>query len=420
MDLGPFLIETHLRTGRPIAELARTHGVHRSWLYKLLRRHRLEGPAGLEARSRRPHRCPARRWDRYEDEIVTVRKELLDFGVDAGAETIRYHLQQRHDEVVPSVSTIWRVLKARGFVTPQPQKRPRSSLKRFCADLPNETWQADVTHVPLADGVVFEVLNIIDDHSRLCVASRAFVSTRSSDVVRTFYKAAETLGFPQSFLTDNGLIFTSQARHGFAGAFEMELAGLGVHSEALASLPSPDLREGRAIPPNAQEVHQRAGPHRDEETTPGPARSFRRLLQRRPTAPRRRPSDSRRGVRGKGEGSTVLRADRRERWPQAAPRQARRQGNGDAACRRQDAPHSLWPSVRPLASAGPGRGPRHLGDRCRRPAGATPHLGSDEGLPTPRAALSRSVYDVSRHVSPMSRDITVVAGGGFEPPTFGL
>jgi transposase InsO family protein len=231
MDLGPFLIETHLRTGRPLAELARTHDVSRSWLYKLLKRYRLEGPAGLEARSRRPHRSPSRIRDGYEDEIVTLRKELSDLGVDAGAETIRYHLQKRHAEVVPSVSTIWRVLKVRGFVVPQPQKRPQSSLRRFNADLPNETWQADVTHVPIADDVVFEVLNIIDDYSRLCVASRAFVTTRSSDVVRTFYKAAEILGFPQSFLTDNGLIFTNRARYGFAGAFEMELAGLGIHSK---------------------------------------------------------------------------------------------------------------------------------------------------------------------------------------------
>jgi transposase InsO family protein len=231
MDLGPFLIETHLRTGRPIAELASSHNVHRSWLYKLLRRYHLEGPSGLEVRSRRPVRSPSRVRDQYEDEIVTLRKELLDLGVDAGAETIRYHLQKRNAEDVPSVSTIWRVLKARGFVTPQPQKRPKSSYKRFCADLPNETWQADVTHVTVSGGVVFEVLNIIDDHSRLCVASHAFVTTKSSDVVRTFYKSAETLGFPQSFLTDNGLIFTTHARHGFAGAFEMELAGLGIHSK---------------------------------------------------------------------------------------------------------------------------------------------------------------------------------------------
>ena len=61
-----------------------------------------------------------------------------------------------------------------------------SSDKSFCADLPNETWQADVTHVTVANGEVFEGLNIMDDHSRLRVASHAFVTTRSSDVVRTF------------------------------------------------------------------------------------------------------------------------------------------------------------------------------------------------------------------------------------------
>ena len=73
---------------------------------------------------------------------------------------------------VPSVSTIYRVLVARGFVTPEPHKRPKSSWKRFVAEFPNECWQADVTHVDVADGVVYEVLNIIDDHSRLCVASK--------------------------------------------------------------------------------------------------------------------------------------------------------------------------------------------------------------------------------------------------------
>jgi transposase InsO family protein len=43
------------------------------------------------------------------------------------------------------------------------------------AEFPNECWQADVTHVEVADGIVYEVLNIIDDHSRLCVASHVFV-----------------------------------------------------------------------------------------------------------------------------------------------------------------------------------------------------------------------------------------------------
>jgi transposase InsO family protein len=201
MDKSRFLIETHLRTGRPVGELAKAHGVSRSWLYKLLVRHRLEGPSGLEPRSKRPRSSPTRISDLYEDEIVTLRKKLSDQGLDAGAETIRTHLARRHQNA-PSVPTIWRVLKARGFVTPQPRKRPKNSYKRFAADFPNERWQADMTHVEAADGVVFEVLNIIDDHSRLCVASRAFVTVKSPDVVRTLHKAAAIWGYPQSFLTD--------------------------------------------------------------------------------------------------------------------------------------------------------------------------------------------------------------------------
>jgi transposase InsO family protein len=227
VDMGRFLIEMHLRTGKPIKELARTHGVNPSWLFKLLRRYRLEGPAGLEPRSRRPKSSPSRISDRYEDEIVTLRKELTDSGFDAGAATIHYHLSQRHDHP-PSVPTIWRVLRARGFVTPQPQKRPKSSYTRFVADLPNERWQADMTHVPLPNGEVFEVLNIIDDHSRLCVASRVMLVVKANDVVRVLHKSAETWGYPASFLTDNGLIFTARTRFGVEGVVEQELFALGI------------------------------------------------------------------------------------------------------------------------------------------------------------------------------------------------
>ena len=43
MDMGRFLIEMHLRTGKPIKELARADEVSPIWLFKLLRRYRLEG-----------------------------------------------------------------------------------------------------------------------------------------------------------------------------------------------------------------------------------------------------------------------------------------------------------------------------------------------------------------------------------------
>jgi transposase InsO family protein len=230
MDMGRFLIETHLRTGRPIKELAAAHDVSASWLFKLLRRYRLEGPEGLEARSRRPVRSPTRIADLFEDEIVAIHKALADDGLDAGAATVHYHLAQRHRQP-PSVSTVFRVLKARGFVTLQPQKRPKSSFTRFVADLPNECWQADMTHVELDNGEAYEVLNMIDDHSRLCVASRAIRVVKATDVVRVLHKSAETWGYPASFLTDNGLIFTTQRNHQVAGATEQELFSLGVEAK---------------------------------------------------------------------------------------------------------------------------------------------------------------------------------------------
>jgi transposase InsO family protein len=228
VDTSRFLVEVHLRTGRSLGELAKAHAVDRSWLYRLRSRYRREGEAGLEPRSRRPKTSPTRIADLYEDEIIGWRKELDDAGFDAGAATIHSHMATA-GRAVPSVPTIHRVLVARGYVTPQPHKRPKSSYVRFCADLPNERWQADVTHFEPRQGLVFEILNIIDDHSRLCVASRAFVTVRSPDVVRTLHRAAVTWGYPHSFLSDNGAVFTASKVGGF-GAMEAELLALGIAS----------------------------------------------------------------------------------------------------------------------------------------------------------------------------------------------
>jgi transposase InsO family protein len=230
MDLCGYVVNAVLAEGRSVREVCAAHGISRSWLYELIARYRELGDDGLKARSRRPRSSPARLPAAVEDEIVALRKELTDMGVDAGAHTIHYHLQCRHRRrrrAVPSVATIWRVLSRRGFVTPQPQKRPKNSWRRFQAELPNECWQADTTHWMLADGTDVEILNVIDDHSRLLVASRAFVTAKAADVVETFHQGAAEVGVPASMLTDNGAIFTAESRNGTC-AIELELIALGV------------------------------------------------------------------------------------------------------------------------------------------------------------------------------------------------
>ncbi|MGH3927188.1 MAG: IS481 family transposase, partial [Pseudonocardiaceae bacterium] len=229
MSLARLVVTAVKIEGRTKAEVARECGISRRWVHELIRRVEAEGDRGLEPRSRRPHRSPHRTPAVIEDEIVALRKELSGIGVDAGAHTIRAHLERCHRrEAVPSVATIWRILSRRGFVTPQPQKRPRSSFVRFEAAMPNERWQADITHWRLADGTESEILNVVDDHSRFLVASQARCVFKAADVVATFHEGARTCGFPASLLTDNGAVFTAAPRGGGRCAIEVECDLLGI------------------------------------------------------------------------------------------------------------------------------------------------------------------------------------------------
>lgn len=227
MSLGNLVVAAVRLEGRTKSDVARSYGVSRQWVHELIRRYDAEGEAGLKPRSRRPGGSPQQISVEIEEDIVRLRKRLEEKGLDAGAHTIAYHLHKLRGRA-PAPSTIWRILSRRGFVIPQPQKRPRSSFVRFEADQPNERWQADITHWALADGSHVEILNIIDDHSRLLVASDARSVTKAADVVGSFRKAAGRHGFPASVLTDNGAVFTAAPRRGGRCAIEIELFTLGI------------------------------------------------------------------------------------------------------------------------------------------------------------------------------------------------
>jgi transposase InsO family protein len=228
MSMARLVITAVLIEGRSKSEVARDYGISRVWVQKLVHRFQSEGETAFTPRSRRPHGNPRAVSVDVEDRIVRLRKELSKKGADAGAETIAAHLQIAKVDPVPAVSTIWRILSRRGFVAPQPQKRPRSSWKRFCAEQPNERWQADITHWVLADGAEVEILNILDDHSRLCLATDARRITKGGDVVASFGTAFGRWGTPASVLTDNGAVFTAKQRGEGRVALEVELGLLGV------------------------------------------------------------------------------------------------------------------------------------------------------------------------------------------------
>jgi transposase len=95
MGMARYLVEAHLLEGRSVAELASSHGVHRSWIYKLIARYRAEGDEGLMPRSRRPQRSPSKTSQAFVSEILALRKQLGKDGFDAGAQTIHTHLARK-------------------------------------------------------------------------------------------------------------------------------------------------------------------------------------------------------------------------------------------------------------------------------------------------------------------------------------
>ena len=207
-----------------VAEVAARYGVHRSWVYRLKKRYDDIGEAAFEPGSRRPHTSPTAIPATTVELIRGLRKELAGSGMDAGPDTIAWHLAHRHQLQV-SVSTVSRTLSREGLVVPEPRKRPKSSYLRFAAAMPNECWQSDFTHYRLATGVDVEVISWLDDCTRYALHVSAHRRITTPIVLATFRETAGQRGIPASTLTDNGMVYTVRHSGGRGGrnGFEAQL-----------------------------------------------------------------------------------------------------------------------------------------------------------------------------------------------------
>jgi transposase len=152
MSKARLVITAVILEGRSQAEVARTYEVSPGWVSKLVARYRAEGDSAFEPRSRRPKRSPNTLAAAVVTQIIELRTTLTTAGLDAGPDTIKWHLQHHHGIKVSS-ATISRYLAKAGLVTPQPQKKPRSSYIRFQADQPNEVLAVRLHPLPVGDQV---------------------------------------------------------------------------------------------------------------------------------------------------------------------------------------------------------------------------------------------------------------------------
>ena len=210
--------------GRSPSKVAQRFGISRQRVYQILNAFDAGGADAIAPRSRAPHTHPQAVPDKLRKEIITIRKQLTRHGLDAGPDTISFHLE-KDGHRSPSTSTIRRILNTEGLITPAPKKKPKSSFVRFEAAMPNECWQADITYIYLADNTRVDVLDFLDDHSRYLLSITARAGFSGPQVAQELTRLINTYGPPASTLTDNGLVFTARlaGRKGGRNAFEKVL-----------------------------------------------------------------------------------------------------------------------------------------------------------------------------------------------------
>lgn len=224
-----------------VTRFCREYEVSRSWFYQVRARVAAEGVEGLQRRPRLPGRSPLAVPIEIEEIAVRLRKELAEDGCDHGPMTVRDRLLKL-GIAAPSVATLARIFSRRGMVVAQPQKRPRSSYRRFEAAKVHELWQLDAFEWPLLDGSPAVVFQLEDDHSRCAVASWVATGETSKDAIAVFDAGVAAYQVPHRLLTDNHASL-NPTRRGFVGQLVSHVERLGV--KAITGRPHHPQTQGK-------------------------------------------------------------------------------------------------------------------------------------------------------------------------------
>ena len=177
--------------------LCREFGISRVTGYKWFRRALSSESvlAGVEEKSRRPHRSPGRTEVATEELVVAWRR-----AEGWGAKKIYQKLLETGVEV--PVATIHRILRRYGLVVAE--RRQPAAVRRFERAMPNELVQMDFKgEYRVVEGWCYP-LTLEDDHSRFLLGLYALSNQRTDSVRRCIIRSFETYGVPEAMLLDHG------------------------------------------------------------------------------------------------------------------------------------------------------------------------------------------------------------------------
>jgi|SRR5688572_22509884 len=255
--------------GGPInmAELCRIFGVARQTGYKWVERYRSAGfgLAGVEEKSRRPHRSPDALPVELEDLIVAARKQWPKWGP---RKLHRKLVEAYPGQRIPSPSVMAKVLKRRGMTTPRRRRRrPRTmgiAAPFSGCDAPNAVWCIDFKGWFLTgDGRRCYPLTLIDAFSRYLLRCEALLDPDGRHVRSILDSAFLEFGLPSAIRSDGGPPFASTGPARLT-QLSVWLLQLGIRVEIIA--PGKPQQNGRL-----ERLHRTL----EEETASPPARDVR-------------------------------------------------------------------------------------------------------------------------------------------------
>jgi len=209
MDQRTQFIADYLRQSLTVTELCDLYGVSRKTGYKWIERYLRAGPAGLEARSRRPHGSP----NATAEEVVQAILEARHRHPSWGAKKLLTILTRRHARwAFPGRSTVCDILRRHGMVPKTRQRRRIGHPGRPTSSIlaPNDVWSADYKgQFKTGDGIYCYPLTVADGFSRYLLGCQALLSTAGQDAKPVFTRLFKEFGLPQRIRTDNGVPFAT-------------------------------------------------------------------------------------------------------------------------------------------------------------------------------------------------------------------
>jgi putative transposase len=219
------------------------HGISRETFYAIRKRAAADGPAAaLEPRSRRPKASPSKLTEEIARQAVGVRAALEQSGLDHGPISVHEKMRALGMTPVPSTASLARIFRDAGVARVEPKKKPRASYRRFVYPAPNACWQLDGTEYVLTGGRKCVIFQLIDDHSRLAVASHVAWGETSEGAIAVVRKGIEVHGVPQRLLSDNGAAL-NPSRRGVLGQLVAYVTSLGV--EPITGKPYKPTTQGK-------------------------------------------------------------------------------------------------------------------------------------------------------------------------------